>query len=414
MTEGLRPDNHQTLHDTEASLPRWEYTPLGKGDVALSADVNYFADISDPSRFNARNDIEGRRSVITESSRSLAHDGVYVGIVRAKDASGDLTERLLFRPAVPMDEATAGDQPPITGRYPRVVFPSEGAFRYGIAFLHDANIFGPHTAEVTVSVPKFYLGEIPLPKDCPCPNGVREALKTFNNGSYTIPPGEYKLKLTIDDLPAVSIRIDGGRPLGSKLYPQTGTTPELPIMDALIHPKVESIDLGKPGDRNPFLMPSKIKQYQEIPSGTAPTAGESAYLFANLRVEIGGKEERADLVYQSLRREESILLDDSNPFLGLVEVQVDRVSQLTHCEVDFTPSTDSQDFINPYFRDDYLGGLTRGSGGDMRSFSGHTASVNTGKTVAANPRRGPVSPKVAVEWNAHIHTFRLCLTNGIN
>jgi len=125
-------------------------------------------------------------------------------------------ERLEFQPPVPMDEAISGDQPPITGLYPRVVFPAEGSFNYAIFMLVDREEsrhlgLGTQFEEGTVTLPTTLRlkDSIKLPENCPCPEAVREAISGVYGGGK-IPAGEYKLRLEVARKPVVSIRIDGG------------------------------------------------------------------------------------------------------------------------------------------------------------------------------------------------------------
>jgi len=161
------------------------------------------------------------------------------------------------------------------------------------------------------------------------------------------------------------------------------------------------------------------EKYVEIPFAL-PSDIEKWIPLNRVSLEYEGKEDHADLMYVPLRRSESIKETVSNPNLGLVEVQVGRIVKLLGAEITYTPKHverpiihDERDRIGVLYSRQITRSMSFGEGLTRGDFLSRSAPVNTGKTVLADPRTGPVSPKVDAEWDTHISTFRFCLTNHL-
>ncbi len=407
------------------------------GVLALAQGVSYINDTESAAALDRRNEGEGRKAKLSDTGFSLAYEGLYVGVLfRSLDGDDAKWGRLKFETAVPLDEAISGDQPPITGKYPRVVFPAEGVFRYGVLFTADptetaALRLGTEREEHTVLVhPGDTRTSIEIPAEAPCDKELRAAIAKFDPQSYKgIPAGRYVLKMEVERMPIVMIRVDGGKPFTSALAREGGLKPELPIMDLF---KLQSI-FDPSGNatrerKSPLQRNGGGAKYWEIATAISMEGSEvCSACFDKVSLKTGGNtQEEAELRYVALRRKESVAEVYGNPNFGLIEVQVARIAKIHSLEIDYTPESLPPRTTGAIFRS-YLGDLTRGGdsyGGSLKSFGGgndlfgtrdfSTPSVNVGRTELAKPRVAPASPTMEAEWDGHLRTFRFCLTNHIS
>jgi|TARA_B100002003_G_C14035153_1_gene498854 hypothetical protein len=175
---------------------------------------------------------------------------------------------------------------------------------------------------------------------------------------------------------------------------------------------------GQQPRSNPLKRRISTEKYVEIPFMLASDMPNDFIPIGRVTLEYDGQEDAADLVYQSLRRSESLEESASNPHLGLVEVQVSRVAKVNSIEVEFNPrripNPNKDPFVlsSPGYPDSYRSGgaLFYSMSGGEKGYD-PAPTVSTGKTVLKNAKTGPVSPKMKAEWDSHLHTFRFCLTN---
>jgi hypothetical protein len=416
------------LDFSNANVRDWAYSAPEKGLLPYSKGTNYFSRGLSVTELAERNMDEARSVGFSETDLSLTRNGLWVGLVYwepgQKPGEDELT-RPKFEKPVPMDEAIAGDQPPITGLYPRVVFPPEGEFRYALLVNYDEGIFGTgfenHTLEIPGGTAPY---SVDVPDDIKYEKAVQAALNEFLSqyfeDQYFLPSGEYTLNMEIEKMPCLAVRIDGYKPLHSKLRYEGDVKLELPIAEGFDYAKMMASPFSKRTPRkNPFQRRVSTEKYVEMPFGLPSDDHGQWFSLATTSLEYQSQEDKADLVYVALRRSESIAETETNPHLGLVEIQISRVAQVRNVEVSYKPKEVKKP-ENPLENLDhtvlYSLGSDRGptrsmgfKGEPTRSFS--SSPVNTGKTVLANARTGPVSPKVEVEWDDHLQTFRFCLTN---
>ena len=366
---------------------------------------------------------QARAARISETRYSLGANGLHVGFTHWETLDAEHPVQLKFESHVPLDESMSGDQPPITGFYPRVVFPPEGQFKYALLMAYDKGVFGSGFENHTIKVPgNTSPSSVVVPGDVPCEKAVKVALSEFLQGfddKFYLPEGEYSLNMEIEQMPLFTVRIDGYRPLHSKIL-DNEMPKELPLANRSPHGpfnyKMFSTDgsvlRNNPLERTVF----RDEKYAEMPFVGPSDNADNWWGVGRASLEHDGREDSADLVYIPIRRTESIEETAVNPHFGLVEVQISRVAKVNGIEVGYKPmevekpasSLDSLALYSLSGGDDLLS-----RGGPTRSFNSISTPVNTGRTVFANARTGAVSPKVEAEWKDHVHTFRFCLTNNL-
>lgn len=392
----------------------WAY-PTQQGEtLPYAKGVSYSTEGFSLAELAARNHDEARATGITETLLSVTKDGMYVGLIYWMGGQNDPV-RARFESSVPLADALSGEQPPITGFYPRVVFPARGSFRYAPMFLFEEGIFGTMHESHVVSVPDGTMNvDIPISNDVPCPNGVMAALREFNGSDFFVPQGDYQLSLEIERLPLLAVRIDGYRPLVAKLAYDGQVQHELPIMTM----DFSDLQIFKTGAsrrssrKNPLARRVQKEKYIEMPFVLPPE--ENKFFFLDkAELEYQGQADRADLTYMTLRRDESVAGVVENPYLGLVEIQVSRVVRLTNCTIAFTPRCiDAEPSETLLYHTNSHPSSEKLSYEKSRSLAMPAASVSVGRTVLSNPKTGAVSSNVEAEWDTHLHTFRFCLTNA--
>jgi len=394
----------------------WAYPSPDTRRHPYAKAVNYFAEGMSIDELAERNMREARKVNLSETRRTINQNGLHLGVVMRR--GDDDPKQLTFEAPVPLDDAISGDQPPITGFYPRVVFPASGEFPYAIMFIYDEGIFGTEFETHTLEVPAHSTAsDVFIPLEIPCEDDIRKALRDFFPDEFQLPQGDYKLTLEVEKMPHMVIRIDGYRPICSLMQTDGEVVHELPIMSPMF-----DICYIKSNKRpNPLKrLIAKSQKYVEIPFILPSDAPGRPIFLSKASLEYDNKEDSADLVYQALRRPESIAEVRKNLFTGLVEVQIARVAKLHSVNIEYTPREIPNDAHDLMGITAYLT-LERGSGHSKEAYSGGSfrdllsaPSVNVGRTVLANPKTGPVSPKMTVAWDQHLYTFRLCLTNEIN
>lgn len=396
----------------------WAYT-FGPQQLGYARGVAYFSDIKSLEALDERGHKEGRLPVPSETRRTITRDGIYVGVWTAPLGSQDKLAPLLFEKPVPLDDATSGEQAPLVARYPRVVFPAEGQHKYGFVVIVDKDEaamhqFGISHEEHTVTVHRGATSRtIRIPSECPCDQEVRKAIAALHNSYGQIPEGDYKIQLEVERLPIVSIRLDGGRPFCSRLLRDGELKLELPVMDVLA-PDISAFSLTheiSTERESPFRRRlGRGAKYAEVPQVVSYESG--VLLDRLVLLTQGGQHESADLVYESLRRGESVAAVRTNPNLGLVEVQFGRVAKITRLNIEYTPREVPGSATNDIAR-----GFDFGFGGPtlMRGGGGYTpaAPVNIGRSTVANPKVEASTPMMEAEWDGHVSTFRFMLTNQI-
>jgi hypothetical protein len=359
------------------------------------------------------NDEESRKATI--EGRFLKREGVELGVAVVEGDNGVL---LPIEP--PLSVASSGEQPPIACVYPRVVFPAEGEHKYVVVLE-----FGPKFGTETVSLS----GNALFDGDSKFGGhdfGAEISSAVFDVVGSFWPSGSYTVKFTVETRPAVAVRYDGGRPLFAALVPNA-VPQELPILDFEFGKLLESFSskIQIPGI-DKIVLPSKKPEqvrlqkhnprYVEMRILPCDDWDKPLIFMGHAMLEHDGKSDRADLVYRSLRRDESVRKVETNPFLGLVEVDVDVFGTVKDIEVDYVPAASPHDSRpSPAFYSvmrsggDCYGEAMRsaGFGGDWNSAS----PVNVGETVLRNPRSGKISPKVKAKRVGHATTFRVVLTN---
>lgn len=418
---------------SDDSYAKWRYVSSNQ-DLPYRKSVNYARDISDPNSFDSRNQQEAQSALLSDSGLSINDgQGLHIGLVyRATSNKDGSYSRASFALPVRLAEAISGEQPPITAEYPRVEFPNQEPVNYAVlvAVDTDNNRFGLQRDVRNLEVADRTMdSELLLPEGIVCPDAIRQAISDFHprnerpNSSY-LPQGDYKIKLEYERYPLVFIRIDGGMPLSSTLRYTGDAKLELPIMSLL-----KDLDFGqylsgsgtkspKIKENNPFKRTVSTEKYVEMGS-VIPFDHNGFIPFESAALEYEGRRETAELVYSPVSRVESVELNASNPNTGLVEVQIEYGVKLTSIDIEFTPQKISApepeldkdrgfDFGHTRSIDSFGGGFALRS---MSFGSSSRPTINTGATSLANPKSGPVSPKVEMEWGGHAYTFRLALTN---
>lgn len=411
----------------------WSF-PTAAQRIAYASGVSYLHDQASLGDLNTKNDATAREAQITETTNSLTNAGVYVQVHFGNVGQpAEKWERLQFQVPVPVTDAVSGEQPPITAQYPRVTFPAEGKFNYKFLFhvgreAAEKHGFGTKFEEHVVRVHDgANKNSLPIPVDCPCDAEVREAIAQFHGG-MTIPQGEYRLRMEVQRLPSVVVRLDGGPPLTAFLVHQGELKAELPVMD-LFSRKLTTFSLfdEEPSTvrKSPLLRDiARGTKYIEIGTVLPVSEDDSGWSsIANVTLKTGkDTEETAALVYASLRRGESVEEVARNPNLGLVEVQISRVARVLSMNIHFVP----QAIPSPNagrsgnlrtLLGDFDGGAAKSFGAESSfAFRGRSASaapVNIGRTELANPKVGPASPTMQVEWDGPVTAMRFCLSNAI-
>lgn len=426
---------------TDTFLPEdigtWAYPANEKGVLPYAKGIDYFTRGLSLPDLDKENEREALEAILSQSERSVTRNGMYVGVERYTGKEKE-SERLKFHKPFTEEQAAGGEQPPITAKYPRVVFPATGESQYGILIMTDLEFGLTHESHTIVYNPS--MGGFHVPNEIPCEEGVIAALKEFGNG--TILPGEYRLSLEVVRNPIVCARIDGWMPINSVMLHEGKIRLELPIGDMVYTKLCNDISsFHSIGGIENTPMPQRRKnpmnriilasqKYIEIPAlfDLSPkqgvVLGECSLEYQNQ----GDSEPQSDsakLTYVPLRRHESVAGTTTNPNLGLVEVQIDRAARLNNVHIDFKPIAISRETLTPrinlpgYLSD--LGGdrVTR-SLGTSRGLGGYDSifdaprSVSTGRTELRDAKTGDVSPKVKAEWEGHITTLRFCLTNEIS
>lgn len=401
----------------------WSY-PIDREHLPYAHGINYFTEGLPLGNLAKRNAEEARTAGLSETGFSVTKNGLYVGVIRIE---GDKHDRLRFHGPGHLEQALRGETPPISGFYPRVEFPATGEHQYALLFMHDEDVFGTsHEVHELVAHANEIPFTIEVPDSVPAEKAVREALRLFSQGETFLREGRYTLKMELERLPIIAVRIDGYRPLNSHLQYEGAVRPELPVMGLMDLPLFYAKEVigsytGRKAPRSNPLERSvpRSDKYVEVPFTVAP--GSGAALLGDVSLEWNNQAERAKLVYVALRRDESVAETAHNPYLGLVEVQVARGVKVNFVDIDFKPAhIGRKPEPRPSHRENHFGGefITRGGGltkgggfFDYESSLGGN-SFSTGKTILKDPKVGQVSPKVDLEWDGHLQTLRFCLTNS--
>ena len=411
----------------------WSYSTNGHTLAYARGGISYVQDESSLEALDARNDAQSRTAQLTPTTNSLVNEGIYVQVHFGREgASAEDRRTLQFNPPVPHDQVVSGEQAPITGKYPRVIFPAEGRFEYAFLFHIGAEAAAKHGLgtkfeEYTVRVHAGARKEsLLIPSDCPCDSEVREAIANFH-GPGPIPQGEYRVRLEVERMPSVVVRLNGGQPVTAILRHQNEFKPELPVMD-LLSSKALSFSFFEDEPSTVRRTPmhrsvSSSTKYVEIGTILPVSEGETGWsVISKVTLRTGEKtEETASLAYVSLRRADSVAEVAQTPNLGLVEMQFSRLARVLSASIDFrpeaipSPHADAANNRRSFLGGDYGAERSMQHGGDfaLRSFSASPAPVNIGRTELVNPKVGPASPTMQAEWDGPITSMRFCLTNAI-
>ncbi len=405
----------------------WAYQTPDKEILPYGAGINYFARGLSVSELAKENMTQARAAQISESGYFLGAKGLRVGFIHCERPDAESPTQLKFESHVPLDESMSGDQPPITGFYPRVVLPPEGEFKYAILMGCDKGIFGSRFENHTIDIPRnTHPSSVVVPRNVPCEKAVKAALSEFLQGfdhENSLPEGEYSLNMEIERMPLFAVRIDGYRPLSSKTLDNGQMPKELPLANRYPHGildyKLFDINGSAPRENPLIRMIYPDEKYVELPFVGPSDIADKLIDIGKVSLEHDGVEDHADLVYIPVRRSESIQETDTNPHFGLVEVQISRVAKVNGVTVNYKPKEVEQpksliDTLALYSKSESADDLTMDEHTrDIKGFTSTSTPVNTGRTIFANARTGAVSPKIAAEWDGHAHTFRFCLTNHL-
>lgn len=400
----------------------WKYRPTIDGDVLPYAKgVNYFNPFGSSVADLDRNNSQAAEAVFLSETALSINNGaglhVGIGIVKGGQEGQNSLERLKFQLPLTLEEGLSGRQPPIASLYPRVTFPAFGSHPYGIVMMWDEAVFKNGIERFELKIPSVSSAqEIQIPLDVPCHQAIRKALDEFR-GTGLFDQGKYSISIEFEKMPLVCLRIDGAMPLMASMLHDRSIAFELPISN--FQSSLASMDFlkkftlnGVTERANPLeRRQNSNDKYAEIPVVVGGKDGHNVVVFntASLEYRSAGERKRdvADLTYVTLSRPESVAESAVNPHLGLVEVQISAVAQLTSINIDFTPERVEKP--RSPFEDTFRSASLNLSPTRGMLFS--APPLSTGRTELAKPRSAAALPQSNAEWLEHLHTFRFCLTN---